>query len=157
MFHKLQWIQGIWATGTLTSPVVQWWRICLPCRRPKFDPWVSKIPWRRRRAWQPTLVFLPGESHGQRSLAGFIYGVTELDTTEMTHHACVTFFYKSVVTHSAVKFQRFGIKILNMEEPQIIGSAADKKNVASKRSKWELLLLHVPSLMQDGFGKPLFL
>ena len=33
-----------------------------------FDPWVGKIPW--RRAWQPTPVFLPGESHGQRGLAG---------------------------------------------------------------------------------------
>ena len=39
------------------------------CRRNKrcgFDPWIRKIPW--RRAWQPTLVFLPGESRGQRSL-----------------------------------------------------------------------------------------
>jgi len=34
-----------------------------------FDPWVRKIPW--RRAWQPTPVFLPGESHGQRSLVGY--------------------------------------------------------------------------------------
>ena len=33
-----------------------------------FDPWVGKIPW--RRAWQPTPVFLPGKSHGLRSLAG---------------------------------------------------------------------------------------
>ena len=33
-----------------------------------FHPWVRKIPW--RRAWQPTPVFLPGESHGQRSLVG---------------------------------------------------------------------------------------
>ena len=32
-------------------------------------PWVGKIPW--RRAWQPTPVFLPGESHGQRSLVGY--------------------------------------------------------------------------------------
>ena len=32
-------------------------------------PWVGKIPW--RRPWQPTPVFLPGESHGQRSLAGY--------------------------------------------------------------------------------------
>ena len=42
------------------------------CRRHKicrFDPWVRKIPW--RRAWQPTAVLLPGESHGQRSLAGY--------------------------------------------------------------------------------------
>ena len=37
--------------------------------RPEFDPWVGKIPW--RRVWQPTPVFLPGESHGQRSLAGY--------------------------------------------------------------------------------------
>ena len=34
-----------------------------------FDPWIGKIPW--RRAWQPTLVFLPGESYGQRSLAEY--------------------------------------------------------------------------------------
>ena len=32
------------------------------------SPWVGKVPW--RRAWQPTPIFLPGESHGQRSLAG---------------------------------------------------------------------------------------
>ena len=35
--------------------------------RCRFDPWVEKMPW--RRAWQPTPVFLPGESHEQRSLA----------------------------------------------------------------------------------------
>ena len=41
-----------------------WWlrgsRICLQCRRYSFDPWVRKVPWRRKR--QPTPVFLPGES-----------------------------------------------------------------------------------------------
>ena len=35
------------------------------CKRRRFDPWVRKIPW--RRAWPPTPVFLPGESHGRRS------------------------------------------------------------------------------------------
>ena len=39
---------------------LKWYRICLQCKRPGFSPWVGKIPW--RRAWQPTLVFLPGES-----------------------------------------------------------------------------------------------
>ena len=39
------------------------------CRRPELDPWVGKIPW--RRAWQHTPVFLPGGSHGQRSLGGY--------------------------------------------------------------------------------------
>ena len=42
--------------------------LCLQCR-PGFEPQVGKIPW--RRAWQPTTVVLPGEFHGQRSLAGY--------------------------------------------------------------------------------------
>jgi len=50
-----------------------------------FNPWVRKIPW--RKAWQPTPVFLPGESHGQRSLACYSSWVTESDTTEPTKDA----------------------------------------------------------------------
>ena len=51
------------------------------CRTLGFDPWVRKIPWRRE--WQPTPAFSPGESHGQRSLAGYSScGHKELDTTE---------------------------------------------------------------------------
>ena len=46
-----------------------------------FDPWVRKILWRRK--WQPAAVFLPRESHGQRSLGGYSpRGRKELDTTE---------------------------------------------------------------------------
>ena len=56
------------------------------CRRHKkhrLDRWVRKIPW--RRVWQPTPVFLPGESHRQRSLVGYgPWGHKELDTTEAT-------------------------------------------------------------------------
>ena len=43
-------------------------RIRLQCNRPRFSPWVGKVPWRRE--WQPTAVFLPGKSHGHGSLAG---------------------------------------------------------------------------------------
>ena len=51
--------------------------------RDTVDPWVGNNPW--RRAWQPTLVFLPGESHGQRSLVGYSpWGHKESDTTEAT-------------------------------------------------------------------------
>ena len=39
------------------------------CRRRGFNPWAWKIPWRRK--WLPTPVFLPRQSHGRRSLAGF--------------------------------------------------------------------------------------
>ena len=50
-----------------------WWfsgkESACQCRRCRFDPWVGKIPWRRK--WQPTPVLLSGKSHGQRSLAGY--------------------------------------------------------------------------------------
>ena len=47
------------------------------------NPWIRKISW--RRAWQPTQVFLPGESLGQRNLAGYRpQGDKRLDTTEAT-------------------------------------------------------------------------
>ena len=53
-------------------------KICLQCRRPKFDPWFGKMSWRRE--WLPTLAFLPGEFHGQRSLVGIVHGVAKRQT-----------------------------------------------------------------------------
>ena len=64
------------------------------CRRRRtcrFYPWVGKIPWGRK--WQPTLVFLPGKFHEQRSLEGYSpWGHEELDMTEQlsTHMLCMT-------------------------------------------------------------------
>ena len=56
-----------------TLPVMQ--------KKPGFDPWVGKIPWRRK--WQFTPGLLPGKSHGQRSLVCYSpWGHKELDTTE---------------------------------------------------------------------------
>ena len=55
---------------------------------PGFNPWVRKIPWRRK--WQPTPVFLPGESHGRRSLVGYSpWGHNESDMTERLHFTLV--------------------------------------------------------------------
>ena len=52
-------------------------------KKRRFDPWVGKIPWRRK--WQSTLVFLPGKSHGQRSLAGYSpWGRNETQTERLT-------------------------------------------------------------------------
>ena len=74
---------GIYGSSQV-APVVK--KPTCQCRRDKrlgFDPWVGKIPW--RRAQQPTPVFLPGESRGQRSLAGCSpWRRTESDTTETT-------------------------------------------------------------------------
>ena len=65
-----------------------WWlrqeRVCLQCGRPGFDSCVRKFSWRRK--WEPTPVFLPGESHGRRSLAGYSpRGRKELARTERLH------------------------------------------------------------------------
>ena len=52
-------------------------------KRSGFNLWVGKIPW--KKAWQPPPVFLPGESHGWESLAGYDpYNHKELDMTEVT-------------------------------------------------------------------------
>ena len=50
-------------------------------REPDLLPGLERLPWRRK--WQPTPVFLPGKSHGQRSLVGYSpWGRKESDTTE---------------------------------------------------------------------------
>ena len=45
-------------------------------------PGWGRSPWRRK--WQPTPVFSLGESHGQRNLEGYTWGLKESDTTEVT-------------------------------------------------------------------------
>ena len=74
----------IFVSYLVPSRAPQWLsgkRIHLQDRRFGFDSWVGKTPWRRK--WQLTLVFLPGEAHGQRSLVGSSScGHKESDTTE---------------------------------------------------------------------------
>ena len=45
------------------------------CKKCRFDPWVGKIPWRRK--WQPTPVFLPGQFRGERSLGDCSHAVAK--------------------------------------------------------------------------------
>ena len=53
-----------------------------------FKTWVEKVSWRRK--WQPTPVFLPGESHGWRSLVGYSpWGRTGSDTNEQLHFTII--------------------------------------------------------------------
>ena len=72
----------------------------LQCRRPWFDHWVGKILWKRE--WQPTPVFLPGESHEQRSLVATVHGVAESDTTERQVHELV-YFVPDPTLHSCLR------------------------------------------------------
>ena len=55
---------------------------CWRCKRCKFNPWVRKMP--RKRAGQPTPVFLSGESHGQSVVGNSPRGLKESDTTDAT-------------------------------------------------------------------------
>ena len=57
-------------------------------KRCGFSLWVAKFPW--RRAQQPTAVFLPGESHGQRSLASYMIGLTWGLIVKMAHYVNLT-------------------------------------------------------------------
>jgi len=64
----------------------------------RFDPCVEKVPWRRK--WQPTLVFLPAKSHGQRSPLGYSpWGRKESDITE---HACLHGLWHTAGAQQAV-------------------------------------------------------
>ena len=68
----------LWASLSGKEPACQ-------SRRCGFNPWVGKIPWRRK--WKPTPVFLPGKSHGQKSLAGYSpWGHKESDMTEQLNN-----------------------------------------------------------------------
>ena len=67
---------------------------CKNHKRRWFDPWVGKISW--RRWWQPTPVFLPGKSHGQRNMVGYSpWGHKESDTTEATGPAQIPWAQKN--------------------------------------------------------------
>ena len=71
-FSPRVWKHQLWSSScinTWPTLVAQTVSVCLQCGRPRLDPWVGKIPWRRK--WKSTPVLLPGKSHGQRSLVGY--------------------------------------------------------------------------------------
>ena len=78
---KSTWLQGFPGGAVVKN---------LPGRRHGFNPWVSKIPWRRK--WQPIPIFSPVKSYGQRSLAGYNpLGRKESDKTEQLNTANNTY------------------------------------------------------------------
>ena len=63
---------------------LRWYRVHLHCRRPRFDPWVGKIPWRRK--WQSTPVSLPGEFVDRGTWWAAVHGVTKSWTRLNDYH-----------------------------------------------------------------------
>ena len=65
------------------------WSVCLQSGRPGFNPWVEKIPWRRK--WQPTPVLLPEKSHGRKGLVGYSpWGCKESERTKRLYFHCLS-------------------------------------------------------------------
>ena len=85
---------------------------------PGFNPWVGKIPWRRK--WQPTPVFLPGEFHGWWNLVGYSpWGRKELDTTERLHfhshfRPLQSFIYENVTRENKNRVLPEGLWLLEL-------------------------------------------
>ena len=97
----------------------------LPCRRPRFDPWVGKIP--RRREWQLTPVFWPGEFHGQRNLVGYSpWSHKKLDSNEQLTLPKGLKSERENVTMEAVVGVTSYENVRKIHEPQ-------NANVASRR------------------------
>ena len=128
----------IWATredpifflrGGMLLWWLRWWGIFLLCRRPEFDPWVEKIPWRRE--WLPTLIFLPGKLRGQRNLVGYsVGGPKELDTTEkltLSHFNMFIIYLYFLVIYLLVSLNHFSIMVflLNTDLLKFIWSVVD--------------------------------
>ena len=94
---------GLYSSWGQVNTVIQlpWWLLkskksFCQCRRHGCNPWVGKIPWRRK--WQPPPVFLPGKFHGWRSLVGYCpWGRKESDTTEQLHYLSIYRFSSSHV------------------------------------------------------------
>ena len=89
-----------------------WWlsgkESACQCRRHEFDLWVRKIPW--RRTWQPTPVFLPGKSHGQRSLESrSLWGCKRVRhglATNNNNHDCSSGFPTKLSSFASLVAQR---------------------------------------------------
>ena len=79
------------------------------CRRRKrcgLNPCIRKMPWRRK--WQPTPVFLPGDSHGQRNLAGYSpWGHKESDTTEDSDLDLNIHLYREIAIFMKTMYKTF--------------------------------------------------
>ena len=85
---------------TLGSLVAQLVKNLHACRRPGFDPWVGKSPWRRK--WPPTPVLLLGEFHGQRSWAG--YSPWDRKESDTTGWLTLTFTFNQYLTPTLLTY-----------------------------------------------------
>ena len=104
-------------------------------RRCRFDPWVGKISWRRK--WQPTPVFLPGKSYGQRSLAGYSpWGHKEFVMTEATEHIVLWASLVAQLVKNLPAMQETWVQSLGWEDLLEKGTATHS-SILAWRIPWD--------------------
>ena len=97
-------------------------------RRCRSDPWVRKIPWRRK--WPPTLVFLPEKSHGQRNLAGYSpWGHKVLNMTELLNN-------NNILHIRGLKFSKTFISFWKSEDWYLAELALDQEDLTPESSRF---------------------
>ena len=128
-----------------------------PCRRQKkhrFNPWVKQIPWRRK--WPLTLVFLPGESHEQRSLAPCSpWGCKELEMTEhfvIKHSKNIVHICKHTHTHTQIYIYTLqSVQLLSRVQLFVtLWTAACQASLSITNSQSWLILMSIESLMPSN-------
>ena len=128
-----------------------------PCRRQKkhrFNPWVKKIPWRRK--WPLTLVFLPGKSHGHRRLMGYSpWGQKELDMTEhigIKHSKNILHICTHTHTHTHIYIYTLqSVQLLSRVQLFVtLWTAACQASLSITNSQSWLILMSIESLMPSN-------
>ena len=132
-------VANVWFSGK--EYACQW-------RRLGFDPWVRKIFWRRK--WQPTPVFLPGKSHGQRSLVGYSpWGRKESDTNERLHFLVYSY------EHPFLPYLHTNIELFVVQLLSRVWLFATPRTAALQASQSFTISQSLPKLMSIKSAMPL--
>ena len=122
---------------------------CRQYKRHGFNPWVGKSPWKRK--WQHTPVFLVGEFHGQKSLAGYSpQGCKESATTEWLSYVCIYIVYPdnlAPISLLLLLLSRFS-RVRLCATPQMVAHQAPPSLEFSRQEHWSGLPF--PSPMHES-------
>ena len=120
-----------------------------------FNPWIGKIPWNRK--WQPTPVFLPEKSHGQRSLSG-PRGHQELNMTEHTHTVEIQALCKRAQQVTELTDQMFWERssfylIIIISTKHGANGGEVWQNVVHRRKEWQTTSVFLPWELHEQYKK----
>ena len=123
----------------------RWWGICLQCRRSGLNPWIRKIPWRRK--WQATPVILDW-----RSLVAYsLWGHKESDTTEwlsLHFNQTVSLLRTEITTFSFVWLDRGSANMSECFQLDVIALSVYSV-LCSEGQRWRRLELHFPEFLSS--------